>query len=140
MATHFLPFDAPDSDPLTFEWSTTATGYFEVGTQANATLAALSKSLPYIRRLGVANIEAHRQPLLRRLEQEMPRLGFQPVTPPGGKSALISFAVKDTAPYAIRLKKANVNVRVGENFIRLSPSVYNDMSDIERFLEAVKTA
>jgi selenocysteine lyase/cysteine desulfurase len=140
MATHFLPFDAPDSDPLTFEWSTTATGYFEVGTQANATLAALSKSLPYIRRLGVANIEAHRQPLLRRLEQEMPRLGFQPVTPPGGKSALISFAVKDTAPYAIRLKKANVNVRVGENFIRLSPSVYNDMSDIEHFLEAVKTA
>ena len=60
--------------------------------------------------------------------------------PPGSKPALISFAVKDTAPYASRLKKANVNVRVGENFIRLSPSVYNDMSDIEHFLEAVKTA
>jgi selenocysteine lyase/cysteine desulfurase len=138
MATHFLPFDSPGSDPLTFEWSTTATGYFEVGSQANAALAALSKSLPYIRKLGVTNIEAHRQPLLRRLEQEMPRLGFQPITPPGSKSALISFAVRNTGPYASRLKKANVNVRVGENFIRLSPSVYNDMSDIERFLEAVK--
>jgi selenocysteine lyase/cysteine desulfurase len=140
MATHFLPFDSPGPDPLTFAWNTTATGYFEVGSQANAALAALSKSLPYIRKLGVANIEAHRQPLLRRLEQEMPRLGFEPVTPPGSRSALMTFAVKNTAPYASRLKKANVNVRVGENFIRVSPSVYNDMPDIERFLEAVRTA
>ena len=140
METHFLPFDSPSPDPLTFAWNNTATGYFEVGSQANGALAALSKSLPYIRKLGVANIEAHRQPLLRRLEQEMPRLGFQPITPPGSKSALMSFAVKSTAPYAARLKKANVNVRIGENFIRVSPSVYNDMSDIERFLEAVKTA
>jgi selenocysteine lyase/cysteine desulfurase len=31
-----------------------------------------------------------------------------------------------------------VNVRVGRNFIRLSPSVYNDLSDIDRFLEAIK--
>jgi selenocysteine lyase/cysteine desulfurase len=137
MATHFLPFDSPGADPLTFEWNTTATGYFEVGTQANGALAALSKSLPYLRRLGVGSIEAHRQPLLRRLEEEMPRLGFQAVTPPGSKSALMTFAVKDTAPYADRLKKANVNVRVGGNFIRVSPSVYNDMADIERFLAAV---
>ena len=49
--------------------------------------------------------------------------------PPGSKPALISFAVKDTAPYASRLKKANVNVRVGENFIRLSPSVYNEIGE-----------
>jgi selenocysteine lyase/cysteine desulfurase len=140
MATHFLPFDSPGPDPLTFEWSTGATGYFEVGSQANGALAALSKSLPYIRKLGVANIESHRQPLLRRLEQEMPRFGFQPIAPPGSRSALMSFAVKDTAPYASRLKTANVNVRVGKNFIRVSPSVYNDMADIERLLEAVKTA
>jgi selenocysteine lyase/cysteine desulfurase len=140
MATHILPFDAPGDDPLTFKWSNTATGYFEVGSQANGALAALSKSLPYIRELGVANIEAHRQPLLRRLEQEMPRLGFESVTPPGSRSALMTFAVKNTAPYASRLKKANVNVRVGANFIRLSPSVYNDMADIEQFLEAVKPA
>jgi selenocysteine lyase/cysteine desulfurase len=70
----------------------------------------------------------------------MPRLGFEPITPPGSKSALVSFAVKDTAPYAERLKKADVNVRVGRNFIRLSPSVYNDLSDIDRFLDAVRPA
>ncbi|HKE22624.1 MAG TPA: aminotransferase class V-fold PLP-dependent enzyme [Bryobacteraceae bacterium] len=140
MATHLLPFDSPGDDPLTFELSGSATGYFEVGSQANAPLAALTKSLPYIRKLGVANIEAYRQPMIRRLQQEMPRQGFEPITPPGSKSALVSFAVKDTAPYAERLKNASVNVRVGRNFIRLSPSVYNDLSDIDRFLDAVKQA
>jgi selenocysteine lyase/cysteine desulfurase len=140
MATHLLPFDSPGDGPLTFELSGSATGYFEVGSQANAPLAALTKSLPYIRKLGVANIEAYRQPMIQRLQKEMPRLGFEPITPPGSKSALVSFAVKDTTPYAERLKKANVNVRMGRNFIRLSPSVYNDLSDIDRFLDAVKPA
>src|SRR5215469_14886019 len=31
METHFLPYDSPGADPLTFELSNTATGYFEVG-------------------------------------------------------------------------------------------------------------
>jgi selenocysteine lyase/cysteine desulfurase len=55
----------------------------------------------------------------------------------GSKSALISFAAKDTAKYAERLKNAKVNVRIAPHFIRLSPSVYNDMADIDRFLSAV---
>ncbi len=139
MATHFLPYDEPGSDPITYELNATATGYFEVGTQANAVVAALSKSLPYLRKLGVENIEANRQPMLQRLHKEMPRLGFEPLTPADSKSALITFAVKDVAPYADRLKAANVNVRLGRHFIRLSPSVFNDMADIERFLEAVST-
>jgi selenocysteine lyase/cysteine desulfurase len=36
-----------------------------------------------------------------------------------------------------RLKSAGVNVRIAEHYVRLSPSVFNDMNDIERFLEAV---
>jgi selenocysteine lyase/cysteine desulfurase len=137
LTTHILPYDPPGSYPIEYELSENATGYFEVGSQANGAVAALSKSLPYLRKLGVENIEAYRQPMLQRLHKEMPRLGFEPMTPADSKSALIAFAVKDTAPYADRLKKANVNVRIGRNFIRLAPSVFNDMPDIERFLEAV---
>jgi selenocysteine lyase/cysteine desulfurase len=137
MASHFLPFDEPGNVALSYELGTDATSYFEVGSQASAAWAALSKSLPYIRQLGVENIEAYRQPMLQRLRQEMPRLGFIPMTPDDSKAAPISFAIKDALTYADRLKKASINTRLSRHFIRLSPSVYNDMADIERFLDAI---
>jgi selenocysteine lyase/cysteine desulfurase len=137
MATHFLPYDAPGPDPLTFELGMDATGHFEIGSQANGAWASLSASLPYVRRLGVEHIEAHRQPMLRKLHKEMPRLGFEPLTPEDSKSALVTFAMKEAGPVQERLKRARINARIGRHFIRLSPSVFNDMADIDRLLEAV---
>ena len=135
--THFLPYDPPAGTPFTWELGTDASATFEVGSYAYAPMAALGVSLPYIRQLGVENIEAHRQPLLERLRKEMPRLGFEPVTPPGTKSALLTFTVKERQPVFERLQKANINVRLGAHFMRVSPSVYNDLSDIDRLLEAL---
>ena len=135
--THFLPYDPPASTPFTWELGTDASATFEVGSYAYAPMAALGVSLPYLRQLGVERIEAHRQPLLERLRREMPRLGFEPVTPPGTKSALLTFTVKDRQPVFERLQKANINVRLGAHFIRVSPSVYNDLPDIDRLLEAL---
>ena len=137
ISTHFLPYDPPASTPFTWELGTDATAFFEVGSNAYAPMAALSASLPYLRGLGIEAIEAHRQPMLERLRREMPRLGFEPATPPGTKSALITFVVKDRRPVLDRLIKANINVRLGQHFIRLSPSVYNDLKDIDRLLEAL---
>ncbi len=135
--THFLPYDTPSAAPFTWELGTDASATFEVGSYAYAPMAALGFSLPYIRRLGVERIEAHRHPLLERLRKEMPRLGFQPATPPGTKSALLTFTVKDRQPVFERLQKTNINVRLGAHFLRVSPSVYNDIQDIERLLEAL---
>lgn len=135
--THFLPNDPPASVPFTWELGTDASAHFEAGSNAYGPMAALSISLPYIRKLGVEAIEEHRQPLLERLRKEMPRLGFEPITPTGTKSALITFVVKDRKPVLNKLKRANINVRLGRNFLRVSPSVYNDMQDIDRLLEAL---
>jgi selenocysteine lyase/cysteine desulfurase len=137
IATHFLPYDPPAPTPFTWELGTDASSYFETGSNAWGPITALSQSLPYIQQLGVANIEAWRQPMLARLREEMPRLGFTPVTPAGTRSALITFTFKDRAPLVEKLRKANINVRVGPNFIRLSPSVYNDMADVDRLLGAL---
>jgi selenocysteine lyase/cysteine desulfurase len=112
----FHALRSPDPEPLTFELGTNATGHFEVGSQANGAWASLSTSLPYIRRLGVENIEAYRQPMLRQLHKEMPSLGFEPLTPSDSKSALITFAMKDAGTL---------------------PSVFNDMEDVDRLLEAL---
>jgi selenocysteine lyase/cysteine desulfurase len=137
MDTHFLPYDEPGASPFTYEFHGNAAGRFESGSNANPAIAVLSKSLPYLRQLTPAKIEAQRQPLLQRLHQEMPRLGFEPMTPPESRSALISFAVKDSQPVAERLKKAKINVRVAPHFLRLSPSVFNTTADIDRFLGTI---
>jgi selenocysteine lyase/cysteine desulfurase len=136
IVTHFLPYDPPAPTPFTYDLGRNASSFFEAGSNAWGPMNALGQSLPYIAHLGVENIEAWRQPLLARLREELPRFGFEPVTPPGTRSALLSFAFKDRVPVVERLRKANVNVRVGQNFMRLSPSVYNDMADVERLLGA----
>jgi len=137
MDTHFLPFDTLADTPFTWELDSDASAHFESGSNAFGPMSALGFSLPYIREIGVSAIEAHRQPLLQRLRQEMPRLGFNPITPEGTKSALITFTVKERAPVLARLRKANINVRLGEHFLRVSPSIYNDTRDIDRLLEAL---
>jgi len=70
------------------------------------------------------------------LQQEVPRLGFTAVTPPTATGGNVSFARKGLAESDVpkRLAAAKVNVRLGRDWMRLSPSVYNDMADIERFL------
>lgn len=135
--SHILPGDPPAATPYTWELRTDATGHFEVGTPAIGVTHILAQSLPYIRQLGVENIHAYRQPLLKRLREEMPRLGYRPITPPESTSALISFAVEDYRPVLERLRRGNVNVRLGRHFLRVSPSVFNDMKDIDKLLETL---
>jgi selenocysteine lyase/cysteine desulfurase len=135
--THFLLYDPPGPSFLTWTAGTSAASHFEVGSNALGALAALGVSVPYLRSLGVERIQAHRQPLLKRLREEMPRLGFVPVTPPDTTSPLITFATRDGRRAAERLKRAKVNVRVAENYVRFSPSVFNDLGDIDRALEAL---
>ena len=137
LESHFLPGDTPGAAPYSWQLSPDATGHFEVGTQAIGAGQVLAESLPYIRSLGVENIHAHRQPLLKKLRDEMPRLGFECLTPPESTSALISFVVRNPEEVRKRLAKAQVNVRVSERYVRVSPSVFNDMSDVERLLEAL---
>jgi selenocysteine lyase/cysteine desulfurase len=77
--------------------------------------------------------------LIRRLQQEVPRLGFTPVTPADSKAGNVTFARKERAGSDLprRLAAAKVNVRLGRDWLRLSPSVYNDLSDVEHFLTAL---
>jgi selenocysteine lyase/cysteine desulfurase len=120
----------------------TAANCFEMGTLTGSTmtnLALLASSLAYVQSLGVARIQQHRLPLVRRLQQDVPRLGFTPVTPPNATGGNVSFARKGLGESDVpkRLAAARVNVRIGRDWMRLSPSVYNDMADVERFLEVL---
>ncbi len=134
---HLSPFDPEHPTPVTWTPRNDATGYFTLGTMASAVGAALSVSIPYIMQLGVENIQKHRQPMLERLQREMPRLGFRPQTPLDSTSPIVTFAHKDTTQIARNLQAANVNIRVAPYWVRIAPSVYNDMQDIEKLLAAL---
>lgn len=134
---HTSPFDPQYPTPVTWTPKNDAAGYFTLGTMALAVVSALGVSIPYIMQLGVENIQKYRQPMIDRLQKEMPRLGFKPQTPLGNTSPIVTFAHKDTTEIARKLDAARVNIRVAPYWVRIAPSVYNDMADIERLLAAL---
>ena len=134
---HTSPLDPQFPTPVTYTPGSDASTYFQLGTMASGVAAALGVSIPYIQRLGVERIQDYRQPMLRRLQQELPRLGFRPQTPLASTSPIVTFAHKDAATISKKLEAARVNVRVADYWMRIAPSVYNDMHDVERLLEAL---
>jgi selenocysteine lyase/cysteine desulfurase len=138
--THDSPLDPEHaSAPVVWSLGRDASNHFEAGSiGGNAAGAyAYSASLAYIQQLGVANIQAHRQPLLRRLELEVPRLGYPLLTPPGSTSPIITFGTKDGTLIEKKLAVGKVAARVSKYWFRFSPSVYNDMKDVEQALAAL---
>jgi selenocysteine lyase/cysteine desulfurase len=138
----FYPPNLPAGDyrAVSYKFSAEASGLFEPGTLGGGINTALvAASLEYIKNLGLANIQAHRAPMIKRLQSEVPRYGFTAVTPPDSTSGNVTFV--KTGVYETDLPKkleaSKVNIRLSRNWIRLSPSVYNDMADVERFLEAL---
>ena len=103
---HLSPFDPEAPKAVSYTPGKDASSYFTLGTMASSVGAALAVSIPYIQGLGVENIQRHRQPLLKRLQQEMPRLGFAPQTPLDSTSPIVSFAHKDAPTINRKLQAA----------------------------------
>ena len=140
MDGHEPPFaSAGATQPVSWTFKHDATGYFETGSIGGALGAGLAASLAYVKEVGVANIQAYRAPMIQRLREEVPRRGFVCVTPPESTAGIITFARKGVGASDIpaRLAKARVDVRVAEHWMRVSPSIYNDMDDVGRLLEAL---
>ena len=140
MRGHEPPFDsAGTSEPVSWLLARDATGHFEAGSIAGALGAGLAASLSYIKEIGVANIQAYRQPMMEKLRNEVPRRGFICVTPPESTASIITFARKGlgASDTPRKLARARVDVRIADHWMRVSPSIYNDMDDIDRLLEAL---
>ena len=137
-ALHYLPSDPPAAAPVTWTMHADARAHFQVGTYGQGAINALAESLAYLQRVGVERIHAHRQPLLRRLHAELPRLGFTAITPPDSSSAIASFTARDAEQrFAGRLKQAGVSVTLSGERLRISPSLFNGIGDIDRLLNVL---
>jgi selenocysteine lyase/cysteine desulfurase len=137
---HFLPYDTPG--PTGGDWSVgdSTAQIFEVSTPDWCDLRIAKTSIDYIRSIGVSEILRHRTPLLERLQVELPRLGFEPLTPREHQGPSVVFACRDARErFARRLEAAKTYVSVGKNRIRVSASVYNDEEDIARLIHVLKS-
>jgi len=140
MTGHEPPFNSDGaSQPVSWTFKRDATGHFETGSIAGALGAGLAASLAYVKDVGVANIQSYRGPMIQRLREEVPRRGFTCVTPPDSTGGIITFARKGLGASDIpaKLNRARVSVRVADSWMRVSPSIYNDMDDVDRLLEAL---
>ena len=61
------------------------------------------------------------------------------LTPPESTGPVVTFAKTNLAASDIprKLRDGRVNVRLSTHWMRVSPAVYNDMRDIERFLDVL---
>lgn len=138
VTTHFLPGDAPSDQIIETEPRSGLAGLVEIGTMGSAGVASLAYSLDYLKNLGIQQIEDWRQPLLQRLHQEIPKLGYPAMTPLDSRSPIITFACVDQGKSVYeKLQKAGVEITVYRHRFRISPSFYNTMGDVETLIKAL---
>ena len=125
---------------------------FEAGTPDFVDIAAFSRTLDYLQKLGIENIAAHEQTLLEAATaglQQIPGLTIYGTA--AHKHSVLSFLVDGASSYdiGILLDKLGVAVRTGhhcaqplmrrlgiEGTVRASFAVYNTMQEVEQFVAA----
>lgn len=133
-----FPNPAPVPEVTDYEHHNSALGYFAMGSQANINAALLDHSLQYLLAVGPDRIQKYRQPLVHRLQNALPGLGYESITPQDSKSALVSFRHKgNIEELRNSLVAENIVITVAQYHIRISPTVFNDMDDIDRLIEVL---
>ena len=136
---HFgFPNPAGDGAMTEYEYLDSALGYFAMGTQARVVATQLDASIDYLLKVGVDNIQAYRQPMIDYLQEELPSLGYAPITPRDAGSSIVSFRHKgDPQAMSKKLNAENITITVSEHYFRVALSVFNDMNDAERLVRAL---
>jgi len=133
--SHVLPFEPPGPALGEYELAGGTAGLFEASTPAWGALAVAQASLDYILDLGVEAIARRRRPLIAYLQEALPRLGFERLTPLDAPGPVVAFARRNAAAlFDRRLAAAGVRISTYSHRIRVAPSVYNTQGDITRLI------
>lgn len=127
---------------------------FEAGTPDFVGIAAFGSALDYIQNIGIDNIAAHEDALMRVATEGLMNIpGMKIYGTAPEKSAVISFLVNNINSYDMGtiLDKLGIAVRTGhhcaeplmhrlgvEGTVRASFGVYNTFDEVEQFVAAVK--
>ena len=127
---------------------------FEAGTPDFVGISAFGAAIDYVQRLGLDQIAAHENELLEAATQGLLAIdGMRIFGTAPGKSAVVSFLVRDISSYdmGLLLDKLGVAVRTGHHCalplmdrygvtgtVRASFALYNTLDEVERFVAAVR--
>jgi selenocysteine lyase/cysteine desulfurase len=114
-----------------------APGLFEIGNQPVAAIVCVDRSMDQVSKLGVDAIGRHAAVLAEQLRVALPKLGYKCLSPLDAPGQISAFAMPDKAETIRRLKAANIQVRMPQDFMRVSVSVYNDLDDVETLVRAL---
>lgn len=125
---------------------------FEAGTPDFVDIAAFSRAIDYIKALGIENIAAHEQTLLKAATEGLMQIpDIRIFGTAEHKDSVLSFLVGDVSSYdiGILLDKLGVAVRTGhhcaqplmhrlgiEGTVRASFAIYNTLEEVEQFVAA----
>lgn len=136
--THILPYDPPAPHVADYRAVPGPEGKFAMGTTSWTGVVQLGYSLPWLLTLGIGRIQAWRQPMMDTIQTELRRRGYDVITPQNSKTQVVAVAMKDAErKLAQRLKKADVQLTLLQNRIRISVSTFNTMNDVDRLLGAL---
>ncbi len=114
---------------------------YEYATLAFGPLFQLGAALEYLEQVGVDKIEAHTVGLASKLHQGLTDRGFKVLTPSDNRSSIVTFVHQQDIDTARRLmKKEGIEVSHREQGpqIRVGIALFNNESEIERFLEVTE--
>tara|TARA_R110002072_G_scaffold276051_1_gene437411 strand:- start:148151 stop:149368 length:1218 start_codon:yes stop_codon:yes gene_type:complete len=129
---------------------------FEAGTPNIAGVIALNKAIQYIEELGLDQIAAHEDSILRYATERIKEIeGVQILGESKNKASVLSFSIEGTHPHDIGMivDEQGVAIRTGHHCTqplmkrfnitasaRASFGVYNNTEDVDRFIESLKKA
>ncbi|HEV7406000.1 MAG TPA: aminotransferase class V-fold PLP-dependent enzyme [Chthoniobacteraceae bacterium] len=126
------------ADRFTSAIPKTGAASFAVGMPNFVALYALNASLRYLEEVGIANIAAHADPLVREAEAGLCALGINPMCAWNGTGILAFQHPRSTELHAA-LERENIHVMHNAGRIRLAVHGYNAREDIRRFLQVLGT-
>jgi selenocysteine lyase/cysteine desulfurase len=116
----------------------TNAGRYEPGNVSYVAYAGQYEALKRILAFGMDKIYTHTKTMCDRLKKELPSLGYKLITPLDARSSIVVVQAKSLKAAQEKLRKADIQVTTtGENRIRISPALYNNMDDINRLLSGL---
>ena len=126
---------------------------FEAGTPPIAEVVGLGSAIDFLQNIGMEKIEEKSLNLTRYLQSELLKIEGVKLLSHNNSNSIVSFVIDEISPFDIGLLlgQKGVCVRVGkhcaeplhqrfgvDSSIRVSLGLYNDESDIDKFIDALK--